>query len=203
MSRPTSAEFRAALQNSLVFNDGIGVDIASRLLYGSPFPENLNGTDFGPNYLRATRTSLSDLHAGGDAGTAERAAQRLASICPQHEFVGCHHGHFDAEQVPELIDRIRRSKADVLLVAMGNPKQELFIQQAPGRDRLHPRHWRGGLVRFPCRQCAAGDALGATMAARMALSSGAGATPPRAPLPGRHSVVLDAHRQSILVGGAG
>ena len=124
-----SAEFRLALQNSLVLNDGIGVDIASRLLYGSPFPENLNGTDFGPNYLRATRHRYRIFLLGAKPGTAERAAQRLAAICPQHEIVGCHHGHFDHDQVAELIDRIRRSKAEVLLVAMGNPKQELFIQK--------------------------------------------------------------------------
>jgi alpha-1,3-mannosyltransferase len=124
-----NAEFREALQNSLVFNDGIGADIASRLLYGAPFPENLNGTDFGPNYLRASRHLYRIFLLGATPGTAERAAQRLASICPQHEFVGCHHGHFNAEQVPELIDRIRQVKADVLLVAMGNPKQELFIQR--------------------------------------------------------------------------
>ena len=79
-----SAEFRRALQASLVFNDGIGVDIASRLLYGSPFPENLNGTDFGPNYLRATRHRYRIFLLGAKPGTAERAAQRLASMCPQH-----------------------------------------------------------------------------------------------------------------------
>lgn len=124
-----SAEFRGALQNSLVFNDGIGVDIASRLLYGSPFPENLNGTDFGPNYLRATRHRYRIFLLGATPGTAERAAQRLSSVCPQHEFVGCHHGHFADGQVPQLIHLIRQSKADVLLVAMGNPKQELFIQK--------------------------------------------------------------------------
>jgi alpha-1,3-mannosyltransferase len=124
-----SAEFRGALQASLVFNDGIGVDIASRLLYGSPFPENLNGTDFGPNYLRATRHRYRIFLLGAKPGTAERAAQRLASMCPQHAFVGCHHGHFDDGQVPELIDLIRQSKSHVLLVAMGNPKQELFIQK--------------------------------------------------------------------------
>ena len=124
-----SAEFRGALQDALVFNDGIGVDIASRLLYGSPFPENLNGTDFGPNYLRATRHRYRIFLLGAKPGTAERAAQRLASMCPHHVFVGCHHGHFDEGKVPELIDLIRRSSADVLLVAMGNPKQELFIQK--------------------------------------------------------------------------
>ena len=123
-----SADFRKALQNSIVFNDGIGVDIASRLLFGSPFPENLNGTDFGPNYLRATRHRYRIFLLGAKPGTAERAAQRLSSLCPQHALVGCHHGHFDTGEIPEIIDAVRRSEADVLLVAMGNPKQELFIQ---------------------------------------------------------------------------
>ena len=122
-------EFSGALKNSFVLNDGIGVDIASRLLYGSPFPENLNGTDFGPKYLRATRHRYRIFLLGAKPGTAEQAAQRFLSLCPQHKFVGCHHGHFGAGEVPAIVDRIRRSRADVLLVAMGNPKQELFIQK--------------------------------------------------------------------------
>jgi alpha-1,3-mannosyltransferase len=124
-----NADFRGALQNSLVFNDGIGVDIASRLLFGSPFPENLNGTDFSPNYLRATRNRYRIFLLGAKPGTAQRAARRLSSLCPQQTIAGCHHGHFDAGQLHEVIDLIRRSNADVMLVAMGNPKQELFIQE--------------------------------------------------------------------------
>jgi UDP-N-acetyl-D-mannosaminuronic acid transferase (WecB/TagA/CpsF family) len=30
----------------LILNDGVGVDIASWWMHGSPFPENLNGPDF-------------------------------------------------------------------------------------------------------------------------------------------------------------
>jgi alpha-1,3-mannosyltransferase len=125
----SNRDFRAALRNSLVLNDGVGVDVASRLLYGAPFPENLNGTDFGPNYLQATRNRYRIFLLGAKPGTAERAAYRLSSLCPQHAIVGYHHGHFDAGHIETVIEHIRRSQADVLLVAMGNPKQELFIQQ--------------------------------------------------------------------------
>jgi alpha-1,3-mannosyltransferase len=121
-------DFRAVLRDSLVLNDGIGVDIASRVLYGSPFPDNLNGTDFSPSYLRATRHRYRVFLLGAEPGTAERAAKRLASSCPRHDFVGCHHGHFDQSDLPAILQRIRQSKADLLLVAMGNPKQELFIR---------------------------------------------------------------------------
>ena len=120
--------FRLALQNALVFNDGIGVDIASRILFRSPFPENLNGTDFVPNYLMRTKHRYRIFLLGAKPGIAERAAHRLSALCPRHTIVGCRHGHFAGGETCEVVELIRHSKADVLLVAMGNPKQELFIQ---------------------------------------------------------------------------
>jgi alpha-1,3-mannosyltransferase len=121
--------FRLALQNALVFNDGIGSDIASRILYGAPFPENLNGTDFVPNYLMRTKHRYRIFLLGAKPGIAERAAHRLSVLCPRHMIVGCRHGHFAGGETCEVVELIRHSKADILLAAMGNPKQELFIQE--------------------------------------------------------------------------
>ena len=121
--------FHLALQNALVFNDGLGVDIASHILYGSPFPENLNGTDFVPNYLRRTKHRYRIFLLGAKPGIAEGAAHRLSVLCPGHKVVGCRNGHFDRDQASEIADLIRCSKADLLLVAMGNPKQELFLHE--------------------------------------------------------------------------
>ena len=128
--------FRLALQNALVFNDGLGVDIASRILYGSPFPENLNGTDFVPNYLRRTKHRYRIFLLGAKPGIAERAAHRLSVLCPGHKVVGCRNGHFDRDQASEIADLIRRSKADLLLVAMGNPKAGAVYPRASRRDWL-------------------------------------------------------------------
>jgi alpha-1,3-mannosyltransferase len=111
-----------------VFNDGIGVDIAGRMLFRSSFPANLNGTDFVPNYLRRTKHRYRIFLLGAKPGIAERAAHRLSVVCPRHKVVGCRNGHFDRDQASEIADLIRCSKTDLLLVAMGNPKQELFIQ---------------------------------------------------------------------------
>lgn len=119
--------FRMALQKSIVFNDGVGVNIASRILYGSRFQENLNGTEFVPDYLQRTRHRYRVFLLGARPGVAERAAQRLFALNPLHKIVGCRHGHFDAGNVTEIIELIRKSESDVILVAMGNPKQELFL----------------------------------------------------------------------------
>lgn len=139
---------RAALQSSIVFNDGIGIDIASRLLFGRRFPANLNGTDFVPRYLRNTRHRYRLFLLGGRPGVATSAAFRLLQEAPQHEIAGCHHGYLDADETPRLIDRIRRSNADVLLVAMGDPKQELWLMENLAKTGCRLGLGVGGLFDF-------------------------------------------------------
>src|SRR5581483_3965594 len=92
-------------------------------------PANLNGTDFVPTYLQRTKHRFRIFLLGAKPGTAERAAQRLSALYPRHEIVGCQHGYFDTRQVSPIVARIRQTAADLVLVAMGNPKQELFIQE--------------------------------------------------------------------------
>ena len=69
------AKFRNVLKRCMVMNDGIGVDAASRILFGSRFPQNLNGTDFTPNYFRNTRNTYRIFFLGSSSGVAERAAK--------------------------------------------------------------------------------------------------------------------------------
>jgi alpha-1,3-mannosyltransferase len=119
--------FRTVLRKSVVLNDGIGVDIASRILYGSPFPQNLNGTDFTPGYLQNTRHRYRIFLLGSRPGIVESAREYLFESCPQHWIVGCHHGYFSKEDTVKIIDMIKASNADILLVGMGNPQQELWL----------------------------------------------------------------------------
>src|SRR5262245_36380673 len=119
---------RAALQKFLVLNDGVGMDIASRLKYGRPFEENLNGTDFIPHYLSATRRSLRVYLVGGRDEAVSPAARQFASRWPKHELVGWRNGFFRGRhEIEDTCARIRDARADVVLVGLGNPKQELWI----------------------------------------------------------------------------
>jgi alpha-1,3-mannosyltransferase len=120
---------QSILDRSIVFNDGIGVDLASRLLFGKAFPENLNGTDFVPHYLRTSQHRYRVFLLGGQPGVAVEAAGRLAQLAPQHEFVGTCHGYYTKDDLPSIIAQIRRTRADILLVAMGNPHQETWLNE--------------------------------------------------------------------------
>jgi alpha-1,3-mannosyltransferase len=139
---------RAALRKAVVINDGLGIDLASRLLFGSAFPYNLNGTDFMPYYLQHTRHSYKIFLLGGRPGVAERAARALERACPRHRIVGCRDGYFDRGDDPSVADDIRATGADIVVVCMGNPQQELWL-----RDNLAATGCRlgvgaGGLFDF-------------------------------------------------------
>lgn len=123
------ADFRAALANAVVLNDGIGVAIAALMLDGRGFPENLNGTDFTPFFLTATRHTFRIYLLGAKPGVAEKAAEALRARAPQHRVVGLSNGYFDHAEEASIAERIRTSEADLVLVALGNPAQELFIEK--------------------------------------------------------------------------
>lgn len=123
----TNPDLAAKLRSFVVVNDGIGLDIASRLLYGRPFPQNLNGTDFTPFFLDTTRHKLRLFLLGARADVVSRAAQSCAERWPQHEVVGKHDGFFSKGQEKIVAEEIRAARPDIVLAAMGNPRQELWI----------------------------------------------------------------------------
>jgi exopolysaccharide biosynthesis WecB/TagA/CpsF family protein len=125
----TDPEFAAALDGFLILPDGIGVDIAAKLLYGEPFPANLNGTDFVPGFLRETARPLTVGLIGAKVENVEGSVRTLALLAPQHRFVLINDGYFTEHQQPEILERIRALRPDVLLVAMGVPRQELWISR--------------------------------------------------------------------------
>ena len=95
--------YRDTLQRFLVLNDGVGVDIASRMKFGRPFPDNLNGTDFVPYYLSRTRHRLRIFLVGARPEVVSEAARRFAVTWPQHQIIGTCDGYFrDEDQVDEL-----------------------------------------------------------------------------------------------------
>jgi alpha-1,3-mannosyltransferase len=139
---------RAALGEAVVLNDGIGVDLASRLLFGVQFPDNLNGTDFTPYYLQHSRHSLRIFLLGGRRGVAERAAKLLAERWPRHRIVGRCDGYFPRSEDTFVTRTISASGADIVLVAMGNPDQELWLGNNFGATGCRLGFAVGGLFDF-------------------------------------------------------
>ncbi|MEN5083871.1 WecB/TagA/CpsF family glycosyltransferase [Bosea sp. TWI1241] len=121
------ATLRAQLAGFLILPDGVGMDIASRLLHGRGFPANLNGTDFIPALLAAQPRGRRVALLGGRPGVAERAAEVLRQAHPAHDFTVLGPGYFSQAEETALLRRLEDARPDLLLVAFGNPRQERWI----------------------------------------------------------------------------
>lgn len=125
--RPGAAE-TGLLDGFLVLNDGIGLDIASRWLYGAPFPANLNGTDFTPALLAAAGQRARVFLFGARPEVVAKAASAFAESCGV-EVAGHADGYGWQQDPAALVARINASGANVVLVALGNPLQERWIRE--------------------------------------------------------------------------
>lgn len=121
-----SRRFAEALAQATVFNDGVGIDVASKILFGSSFPENLNGSDLTPAVLRALDRPTSLFLLGSKPGVCEKAGRALEAEFEMVSIAGCHHGYFSDAESGRLAELIRRSGADLVLVGMGHPRQEIW-----------------------------------------------------------------------------
>jgi len=108
-----------------IVNDGIGLDIASLMLHGRRFSYNLNGTDFVPSLFRRSPRPLRVFMLGARADVLAAAVRHVRDDLGQN-VVGSADG-FSGVDSPGLIDAMNAAAPEVVLVALGNPKQERWI----------------------------------------------------------------------------
>ncbi len=114
--------------------DGIGIVWASRIL-GDPLPDRVTGTGLLPRICGlCVKEGRSIFLLGGEPGVAEAAAGELRSRHPDLKVAGTSSADPDPATDDRIVEEINRSGADVLAVAYGCPKQDLWIDR--NRDRL-------------------------------------------------------------------
>jgi N-acetylglucosaminyldiphosphoundecaprenol N-acetyl-beta-D-mannosaminyltransferase len=123
---------------SLSLADGQPLVWTSRLL-GAPLPEKISGSDLVlPLMERAAARGWRVYLLGGGKGVAEKAAEVLSARFGV-TIVGCDAPMVSLEPNPAqdgaLIERIREAKPELLLVALGAPKQELWLHRVGPRIR--------------------------------------------------------------------
>ncbi|MCV0426933.1 MAG: WecB/TagA/CpsF family glycosyltransferase [Roseibium sp.] len=119
--------YATTLRQMTLLNDGIGIDLASRFLDGEFFPANLNGTDLVPSILEEIGIPLRIYLLGASEHHVQLAKAHIERVFPSHKVVGYRNGYFDMNDCSDVCADINISKPDLLLVAMGNPRQENFI----------------------------------------------------------------------------
>jgi N-acetylglucosaminyldiphosphoundecaprenol N-acetyl-beta-D-mannosaminyltransferase len=110
----------------LIVPDGAGIVLASKILR-NPIRERVAGFDLTIRLLQlAVTEGWSIFLLGGKPEVNQKAAQRIKVEFPGIDLAGHHHGYFDMKD-KSLTEKIRSVKPDIILVALGFPKQEKWI----------------------------------------------------------------------------
>ena len=132
------------------YADGSGLAIAARLA-GNYLADNVNGTDLLPLLAaQAVRGNATMFLLGGAPGAAAGSASTLAARGFPQAIAGTHHGFFEKGSVDEdrVIAQINASGASVLLVGMGVPLQDQWIERNAHRLQVPVLVGVGGLFDF-------------------------------------------------------
>ena len=114
---------------ALVTADGQGVLLAGRIL-GTRFPARVTGIELAEALCRESAArGLSLYFLGAAPGVVDEAAEKMRAAYPGVRIVGTHHGYFKKEGPAAVLADIKATKPDILLVGMGSPYQEQFIDE--------------------------------------------------------------------------
>ena len=113
----------------LLIPDGIGVVVAVRQLIGEKI-SRVPGAELMPAICEQSLTKGYKLFLlGANKEVNNKAVEVLKQQYQGINIVGNRDGYFNESDMPELIDEINISSADILFVALGSPRQELWMEK--------------------------------------------------------------------------
>jgi len=145
-------KFRNVLNSAdYIVPDGMPLIWASKLL-GTPLKEKISGSSLFFKICKiGNQKSIRIFLLGGLPGAAKRAMFRLNKrygdvvcgyYCPKYGF------EKDSMEMEKIISILKNSNSDILIVGLGAPKQEYFIQKYKGQYKIPVSLALGGTIDF-------------------------------------------------------
>ncbi len=155
--RATPGLAEALREAALVTPDGMPLVLLSRLL-GTRLPERVTGADLVPMIAqKAAKTGTKLYFLGGTPDATNQAAELLTTRNPGLQIVGIDTPFVKLDDSPEnlandaeICARINAAAPDLLLIAFGNPKQELWLARNAANLRIPAAIGIGGSFNFIC-----------------------------------------------------
>ncbi|MBZ9687617.1 WecB/TagA/CpsF family glycosyltransferase [Clostridium estertheticum] len=121
-------------KNSIIIPDGISTVICSKIV-GHPVKEKIAGIELMDCIVKKCESENRGIYLlGATQETVDMCNINLRTKYRELNILGSHDGYFEIDNCEEILVEIEKFNPQVLFVAMGCPKQELFI--AKYMDRL-------------------------------------------------------------------
>lgn len=121
-------------EDALIIPDGVGTLLAAKI-NGIDITEKIAGIEVMNMLLEEARDkNLKVFLLGAKEEILIKCKEKIKESYDGIDIVGSNNGFFDLDNCDDLIEKINESKADILFVAMGAPRQEVFIEKY--KDKL-------------------------------------------------------------------
>ena len=126
-------QLRQILQRAdLAVADGVGVILASRVL-GQPLVHRIPGIDLASAVMEKLAGKGESVYLlGAKKGVGEQAAKRLQMRYPGLRIAGVRDGYFNTDDAATLRHEINTACPALLLVCLGSPRQEKWLDENAG-----------------------------------------------------------------------
>lgn len=111
----------------LLIPDGIGMVLAARILYGARLTR-VPGVELMGNICELAAQERKKIFIyGAKEEVNKNAVEKLKRNYPRLDIVGRSNGYVREDEMTDLIDRINKSEAEILFLALGSPMQEKWF----------------------------------------------------------------------------
>ena len=112
----------------IVVADGVGIKLALKLK--GIEQERIPGIDLAAKLIeQANKFKFRTALIGAKKSVNAAAEQKIRDLYPNIDICYTHHGYFQRSDDDTIIKELKRQFPNLILVALGSPKQELFIQK--------------------------------------------------------------------------
>jgi len=124
-------------KSSIIIPDGVGTVIASKLLK-EPVHEKIAGIDVVREVLiKANLEEKSIYLLGAKEEILKKCVENIKLEFPKLKVSGFHNGFFDLNNCDDIIEDIKICEPWAIFVAMGSPRQEIFIKKIIDKLNTH------------------------------------------------------------------
>lgn len=114
---------------SMIIPDGVGTVIASKMVK-NPVQEKIAGIEVMKEILhKAAAENQSVYLLGAKEEVLNNCISNLKKELPSLNIAGSHNGYFDLNNCDHIINDIKDKNPWAVFVAMGSPRQEIFIDK--------------------------------------------------------------------------
>ena len=116
-------------ETSLIIPDGIGTVLASKIVK-NPVKEKIAGIDVVKEILIKSDKEKKNIYLlGAEEEVLLKCIENIKRQYPNLNIAGAHNGFFDLDNCDDIIQDIKSKEIYAIFVAMGSPRQEIFIDK--------------------------------------------------------------------------